>query len=445
MLDLFKRKSAANEGKSWAERLKDGLSRSREKLAGALTGVFARKTLDDETLEDLETALITADVGVPATEHLIADLTLRWKRSDGDADAKALLKGGTHRSPRPLAKPLVVTAARPFVIMLAGVNGAGKTTSIGKLAKYLQSQGLSVLLAAGDTFRAAAREQLAVWGERNGVAVIAQDGGDPAAVMFDAISAATARGIDVVLADTAGRLPTQLNLMEEIRKVQRVIRKIDPTAPHENAARPRCEHRTERVGTGEAFDDALDLTGLVRPLDGSAKEVAWSRRSRKSGRCRSSLSVWVKASTTCGRFRQWSSSMLWTADHAGLRTAPTVRVRLVTRGPRLRDRVMRDSRRAFGWPARLVRHTVPFALSVCSLCVKPFAYKEMSSTATIRSQDPSRGPQAQLGPSLHTRQNLSGTFAPLSTRSRRVLKLGHLGLVTDDLPPAPARKGDSDR
>ncbi len=272
MLDLFKRKSADNEGKSWADRLKDGLARSRDKFAGALTGVFARKTLDEETLEDLETALITADVGVAATQHLIADLTLRWKRSDDDADAKAMLKAALNDLLAPLAKPLIVTAARPFVIMLAGVNGAGKTTSIGKLAKYLQSQGLSVLLAAGDTFRAAAREQLAVWGERNGVAVIAQDGGDPAAVMFDAISAARARGIDVVLADTAGRLPTQLNLMEEIRKVQRVIRKIDPTAPHETLLVLDANTGQNALAQVKAFDDALGLTGLVlTKLDGSAK------------------------------------------------------------------------------------------------------------------------------------------------------------------------------
>jgi fused signal recognition particle receptor len=272
MLDLFKRKAAPDQGKSWSDRLKDGLARSRDKLSGALSVVFARKTLDEATLEELETALILADVGVPAAQHLLADLSARWKRSDGNADPKALLKASLNDLLAPLAKPLVVTAARPFVIMLAGVNGAGKTTSIGKLAKHLQSRGHSVLLAAGDTFRAAAREQLAVWGERNGVAVIAQDGGDPAAVMFDAISAARARGIDVVLADTAGRLPTQLNLMEEIRKVQRVIRKVDPSAPHETLLVLDANTGQNALAQVKAFDDALGLTGLVlTKLDGSAK------------------------------------------------------------------------------------------------------------------------------------------------------------------------------
>jgi fused signal recognition particle receptor len=272
MLDLFKRKPATADARPWSDRLKDGLARSREKLTGALAGVFARRTLDEETLEELETALIMADVGMPATQHVLADLRARWKRSDGSGDAKSVLKASLGDMLAPLAKPLVVTTARPFVIMLAGVNGAGKTTSIGKLAKYLQAQGHSVLLAAGDTFRAAAREQLAVWGERNGVAVIAQEGGDPAAVMFDAISAAKARGIDVVLADTAGRLPTQLNLMEEIRKVQRVIRKIDPTAPHETLLVLDANTGQNALAQVRAFDDALGLTGLVlTKLDGSAK------------------------------------------------------------------------------------------------------------------------------------------------------------------------------
>jgi fused signal recognition particle receptor len=271
MLDLFKRKPAADT-RSWSDRLKDGLARSREKLAGALSGVFARKVLDDETLEELETALIMADVGMPATEHLLADLRARWKREGGDADPKTLLKRALTDLIDPLAKPLVITDARPFVIMLAGVNGAGKTTSIGKLAKYLQSQGLSVLLAAGDTFRAAAREQLAVWGKRNGVAVIAQEGGDPAAVMFDAVSAAKARGIDVVLADTAGRLPTQLHLMEEIRKVQRVIRKTDPAAPHETLLVLDANTGQNALAQVRSFDEALGLTGLIlTKLDGSAK------------------------------------------------------------------------------------------------------------------------------------------------------------------------------
>jgi fused signal recognition particle receptor len=274
MLDRFKHKAAADpvEKKPWTERLKEGLGRSREKLAGALTSAFVRRTLDDETQEQLETALITADVGMPATRHLLDDLAGRWKRAGGDADPKALLKAALTDLLAPLEKPLEVTGARPFVIMLAGVNGAGKTTSIGKLARHLQGQGLSVLLAAGDTFRAAAREQLAVWGERNNVAVIAQSGGDPAAVMFDAIAAARARGIDVVLADTAGRLPTQLNLMDEIRKVRRVIQKTDPAAPHETLLVLDANTGQNALAQVKAFDDALGLTGLVlTKLDGTAK------------------------------------------------------------------------------------------------------------------------------------------------------------------------------
>ncbi|MEP7180774.1 MAG: signal recognition particle-docking protein FtsY [Betaproteobacteria bacterium] len=278
MFDLFKRKPADDgvapeeDRRTWGERLRSGLTKSREKLAGALTSAFGRKTLDLETLEALEAALIGADVGMPATRRLLADLESRWKNAGADSDPKAMLKEALRELVAPLERPLVVTAARPFVIMLAGVNGAGKTTSIGKLARHFQAQGLSVLLAAGDTFRAAAREQLAVWGARNGVAVIAQEGGDAAAVMFDAIAAARARGIDVVLADTAGRLPTQLNLMDEIRKVRRVIQKAEPTAPHETLLVLDANTGQNALAQVRAFDDALALTGLVlTKLDGTAK------------------------------------------------------------------------------------------------------------------------------------------------------------------------------
>ncbi len=272
MFDVFKRKSGGEDNRPWAERLAAGLARSREKLAGALGGVFARRKLDAETLDELETALITADVGIAATQHLLDDLSGRWKAAGTEGDAKALLKAALVDLLRPLERPLVVGPARPFVIMLAGVNGAGKTTSIGKLARHFQLQGLTVLLAAGDTFRAAAREQLAVWGERNGVTMISQAGGDPGAVMFDAIAAAKARGVDVVLADTAGRLPTQLQLMEEIRKVQRVIRKVDPAAPHETLLVLDANTGQNALAQVKAFDDALGLTGLVlTKLDGTAK------------------------------------------------------------------------------------------------------------------------------------------------------------------------------
>jgi fused signal recognition particle receptor len=272
MLDLFKRKSSDEEKKPWSARLAEGLTRSREKLAGTLTGAFSRRKLDEETLDELETALLTADVGVAATQQILDDLRARWKRAGADDDPKKHLKAAILDLIAPLEKPLVITRARPFVIMLAGVNGAGKTTSIGKLARLFQSQGHSVLLAAGDTFRAAAREQLEVWGARNDVTVISQAGGDPGAVMFDAIAAAKARNVDVVLADTAGRLPTQLQLMEEIRKVQRVIRKADPDAPHETLLVLDANTGQNTLAQVKAFDDALGLTGLVlTKLDGTAK------------------------------------------------------------------------------------------------------------------------------------------------------------------------------
>ena len=281
MFDLFKKKPADDAPaptqpeeprRSWTERLKAGLGLTRVKLAGALTGVFARRKLDEEALEELEAALLTGDVGVDATAHLLADLQVRWKRAGDDADPRTELAGAMADLLAPLERQLVIGPERPFVIMLAGVNGAGKTTSIGKLAKWLQQQNLSVLLAAGDTFRAAAREQLSVWGERNNVAVIQQSGGDAASVMFDAIGAAKARGIDVVLADTAGRLPTQAHLMDELRKVRRVIGKAQEGAPHEVLLVLDANTGQNALAQVKAFDAAVGLTGLiVTKLDGSAK------------------------------------------------------------------------------------------------------------------------------------------------------------------------------
>ena len=275
MFDLFKKAPAetpAPDKPSWTERLKAGLGLSREKIAGALGDVFVRRVLDDAALEELENALLGADVGVDATEHLLEDLRVRWKRAGANADPRDTLAEAMVDLIAPLEQPLVVGPQRPFVIMLTGVNGAGKTTSIGKLAKWLQSQNLSVLLAAGDTFRAAAREQLVVWGERNGVAVIQQAGGDPAAVMFDAVAAARARGIDVVLADTAGRLPTQAHLMEELRKVKRVLAKAEAGAPHEVLLVLDANTGQNALAQVRAFDEAVGLTGLiVTKLDGSAK------------------------------------------------------------------------------------------------------------------------------------------------------------------------------
>jgi signal recognition particle-docking protein FtsY len=260
---------------SWAQRLKQGLSRTREQLGKQLTGLFSLGGKIDEALfEELETILLTADVGVEATQALLDQLRTRV-RKDKLTDAHQLqsaLRDALIALLTPLEAPLDVSTHKPFVIMMAGVNGAGKTTTIGKLAKYYQAQGKSVLLAAGDTFRAAAREQLMVWGERNGVTVIAQEGGDSAAVIFDAIAAARARNIDIVLADTAGRLPTQLHLMEEIRKVKRVIQKIDPQAPHEVLLVLDANTGQNAVTQVKTFDDALNVTGLVlTKLDGTAK------------------------------------------------------------------------------------------------------------------------------------------------------------------------------
>ena len=270
MLELFKR--SPGDERPWTERLRSGLGLSRERLALPLAAILGRKALSESSLEELETALIGADVGVAATERLLVELRARWKRAGPTADARALLKDSLAELLAPLERPLVIGEARPFVIMLAGVNGAGKTTSIGKLAKYLQAQGHSVLLAAGDTFRAAAREQLEAWGARNAVHVIAQQSGDPAAVVFDAIGAARARGIDVVLADTAGRLPTQRHLMEELKKIRRVIAKAQEGAPHETLLVLDANTGQNALAQVAAFDDVLGLTGIVlTKLDGTAK------------------------------------------------------------------------------------------------------------------------------------------------------------------------------
>jgi fused signal recognition particle receptor len=258
--------------RSWSERLRAGLSASRDKLSDALTGVFRNKVLDEEALDDLEAALLTADVGIDATRHLLEDLKARYAGSGRNADPRELLRDALLELIAPLEKPLAIEGARPFVIMIAGVNGAGKTTSIGKLAKWLQQGGHRVLLSAGDTFRAAAREQLAIWGQRNGVAVVTQEGGDAAAVTFDAVGAAKARGVDVVLADTAGRLPTQLHLMDELKKVKRVIAKAEAAAPQEVLLVLDANTGQNALAQVRAFDQAIGLTGLVvTKLDGSAK------------------------------------------------------------------------------------------------------------------------------------------------------------------------------
>lgn len=259
----------------WAARLKQGLTKSRDKMVKSLAGVFGGGQIDEDLYEELETVLITSDMGMEATEYLMKDVRDRVSLKglkDGN-ELRGALKEALYDLIKPLEKPLVLPETKePFVIMLAGINGAGKTTSIGKLAKYFQAQGKSVLLAAGDTFRAAAREQLQAWGERNNVTVISQTTGDSAAVCFDAVQAAKARGIDIVLADTAGRLPTQLHLMEEIKKVKRVLQKAMPDAPHEIIVVLDANIGQNAVNQVKAFDDALGLTGLiVTKLDGTAK------------------------------------------------------------------------------------------------------------------------------------------------------------------------------
>ena len=250
------------------------MARTRQQLGGGLASLFGRRKIDEDLLEELETTLLMADCGVEATQHLLDELRRRWKRDRLETadQLQAALAESLLSILKPLEAPLDVSGHSPFIIMIAGVNGSGKTTSIGKLAKYFQAQGKSVLLAAGDTFRAAAREQLATWGERNDVTVIAQTGGDAAAVIFDAINAARARGIDVVLADTAGRLPTQLNLMEEIAKVRRVIAKAHPGGPHEVLLVLDANIGQNALAQVKAFDAAIGVTGLVvTKLDGTAK------------------------------------------------------------------------------------------------------------------------------------------------------------------------------
>ena len=259
-----------SERQGWLKKLQAGL----RKTGSSISGVFTGSRIDDALYDDLETALLMADTGVKATEYLLIDVKRRVK--DGGmthpvavknalVDALALLL-------KPLEKALIVGQFKPTVIMVAGVNGAGKTTSIGKLTAHLANEGATVLLAAADTFRAAAREQLAVWADRNTVEIVSQEGGDPAAVSFDAVTAGKARGKDVVLVDTAGRLPTQLHLMEELRKIKRVVQKADSTAPHETLLVIDGNTGQNALSQVKAFDEVLQLTGLiVTKLDGTAK------------------------------------------------------------------------------------------------------------------------------------------------------------------------------
>jgi fused signal recognition particle receptor len=268
----------------WLSRLRSGLSRTR----GQLAGLFGGHRIDEALYEDLETALLSSDAGVAATTALLETLReqVRRERLAEPAQVRDALRELLIQTLQPLERPLEIDRAAPLVMMIAGVNGAGKTTSIGKLARHLHREGKSVLLAAGDTFRAAAREQLAQWGVRNAVDVIAQEGGDPGAVAFDAVSAGRARGTGVVLVDTAGRLPTQQHLMDELRKVRRVIGKAMEGAPHEVLLVLDGNTGQNMLAQVQAFDAAVQLTGLiVTKLDGTAKggalvALAHTRRER---------------------------------------------------------------------------------------------------------------------------------------------------------------------
>ncbi|MCT9810101.1 signal recognition particle-docking protein FtsY [Acidovorax sp. Be4] len=258
------------ERASWLGRLKAGLRKTSSNIATVFTGT----KIDEALYEELEDALLMADTGVKATQHLLDDLKRRVKeqKATDPAAVKELLIQALTDLLNPLEKPLVIGQFTPTVIMVAGVNGAGKTTSIGKLTKHLAEAGASVLLAAADTYRAAAREQLGVWATRNTVDIVSQEGGDPAAVSFDAVTAGRARKKDVVLVDTAGRLPTQLHLMEELKKIRRVVTKADATAPHEVLLVIDGNTGQNALAQVRAFDDALQLTGLiVTKLDGTAK------------------------------------------------------------------------------------------------------------------------------------------------------------------------------
>ncbi len=258
------------ERQRWVDRLSAGL----RKTGSSLSQVFTGGQIDDNLYEELESALLMADAGVKATAHLLEEVKRKVAATGATrpVQVKNILADALAQLLKPLEKTLVIGAQQPTVIMVAGVNGAGKTTSIGKLTKHLAGEGATVLLAAADTFRAAAREQLAIWADRNMVEIVSQEGGDPAAVSFDAVSAGRARGKDVVIVDTAGRLPTQLHLMEELRKIKRVVGKADATAPHEVLLVIDGNTGQNALAQVRAFDEALGLTGLVvTKLDGTAK------------------------------------------------------------------------------------------------------------------------------------------------------------------------------
>lgn len=280
--------SVASERPGWLTRLRTGL----QKTGASLAGVFVGTRIDDQLYEELEASLLMADAGTSATAQLLAELKRRVKleQATEPAAVRHLLAQALTDLLQPLEKPLVLEprADGPLVVMVAGVNGAGKTTTIGKLTHHMAQAGATVLLAAADTFRAAAREQLGVWADRNQVDIVSQQGADPAAVAFDAVQAGRARGKDVVMVDTAGRLPTQLHLMEELRKIKRVVQKAEPTAPHEVWLVIDGNTGQNALAQVKAFDEALGLTGLiVTKLDGTAKGgvlaaiAVWARQAQR--------------------------------------------------------------------------------------------------------------------------------------------------------------------
>lgn len=276
MIFGFKKAPKEAQEPSLFARLKQGLSKTRDKFTQGLAQILlGKKQIDAELLEAIETQLLLADVGVDATQAIISDLTARLNRNalqDGESVFAALSEELTQLLTQP-ASDFQIDQHKPALILMTGVNGAGKTTTVGKLAKYFQSQGKSVLLAAGDTFRAAAIEQLEVWGERNGIKVISQaKGADSAAVIFDAFQAAQARGIDIVIADTAGRLHTQAHLMDELKKIVRVVKKLDPTAPHETLLVLDATIGQNTLNQTQQFKEAVGISGLIlTKLDGTAK------------------------------------------------------------------------------------------------------------------------------------------------------------------------------
>ncbi|HEU0203501.1 MAG TPA: signal recognition particle-docking protein FtsY [Burkholderiaceae bacterium] len=266
----------------WLARLKQGLTRTRVNIAG----IFSGGVIDEALFEDLEAALIAADVGVKTTHELLQRVRdrIKLKGLKTPVEVRDALRDEIAAILAPCEGRLDLAHHKPFVMMVAGVNGAGKTTSIGKLAHWFADQHKTVLLAAGDTFRAAAREQLAIWGRRNGVEVIAQQSGDPAAVVFDAVAAAKARGLDVLIADTAGRLPTQLHLMDELKRVKRAIDKAQAGAPHAVILVLDGTNGQNALAQAKAFDEAIGLTGLIiTKLDGTAKGGVLAALARERG------------------------------------------------------------------------------------------------------------------------------------------------------------------